>query len=891
MKKISSTILLLSFFSVFQAQIQVPGEPFQWFNKSVDLSEVNFVTQPKLDLQSLRAEDEVVDQYKETPYRFGYDWEVDYNVLEEDNLTILKNGDKLWRLGIHCVDATSINMIFGDYYIPEGGEVYIWNEARTEFLGALTHYNNKDYGSLAVGLVHSDKIVVEYRQPEAVTEQALLRITQISHGYRPAVNKWVTDKGPYGNSGACNMNVNCPDGADWQDEKRGVALILNGGSAWCTGSLINTTAEDGTPYFLTASHCNGNEANWVFVFNHEYTGCSNSGPAPTNQTISGAVEQTTISSSDAHLILLSSDVPEAYEPYYNGWDHSGNSVSSAVGIHHPSGDVKKISFDDDPLTKTQYGQTTPGDYNHWRIEAWERGTTTEPGSSGSPLFDQNHRIIGQLHGGAAACGNSVNDYYGAFHSSWVVLGNYLDPTNAGVSFIDGYDPYAINYTVDAKANGIDNIPSAGCSPEAFIPNFIFRNNGTTTISSAVISYSYNGVSQVDIPWSGTLVSGASANVTMLEFLPEPANNTIEVEVTISGDENSSNNTSTVSFVGASAQNSGQEEINIHIVPDNYGSELTWELKNPNGVVIESGGPYTNNDTTPIDVTYAVPNGNEGCYEFIIYDSYGDGLCCSYGIGEYLVTDVNGAILASGGTYLSQENTLFSILPGEVEVELKAFLQGPYNEETSMMNDNLRVGNYIPTQEPFTTLGFTHVGGGGEATTSSVFNTTGANAIVDWIFVELRDGNNSSQIVATQSALLQRDGDIVGMDGVSPLVFEGLNVSSVYVVLRHRNHLGIRTASAFSTSSIISVDFTNSTTMLFGNLPSVSIGGIEAMYSGDANNDGQINTVDKNDYWRVENGQVFDYFMSKADFNLDGVVNPVDKNSLWQWNNSRIEQLD
>ena len=136
----------------------------------------------------------------------------------------------------------------------------IWNKARTEFLGVFSHKNNKDYNSLAVGLIHSNRIVIEYSQRAHVTEQAQIEIGTIVHGYREAINKWQDPaKGPFGNSGSCNMNVNCPDGDDWQDEKRGVALILNGGSAWCTGSLINNTSEDlislslGVSYSLMAN--------------------------------------------------------------------------------------------------------------------------------------------------------------------------------------------------------------------------------------------------------------------------------------------------------------------------------------------------------------------------------------------------------------------------------------------------------------------------------------------------------------------------------------------------------------------------------------------------------------------------------------------------------------
>jgi len=324
MKKLFTLSFLTLVSSVVFAQINHGGTPINWLNKSTAAMDVPFVSTSDLDMASINAEDEVVDQYKETPYRFGFDFDVNYNLFDYASETTRKNGDKIYRMGIHCPKATSVNFLFGDFYLPEGGEVFIWNEDRSEFLGAFTHENNKAYGSLAVGLLHDDKIVIEYIEPSEVAGLAQLRVSQISHGYRPVLNKWEEEKGPFGTSGSCNMNVNCADGNDWQQEKRGVALIVSGGNAQCTGSLINNTAQDGAPYFLTAAHCDGNETNWVFYFNHEYEGCDNSGAAPTNQSVSGASQEASTDPSDAHLLLLSEEVPSEYDPYFNGWDNSGD---------------------------------------------------------------------------------------------------------------------------------------------------------------------------------------------------------------------------------------------------------------------------------------------------------------------------------------------------------------------------------------------------------------------------------------------------------------------------------------------------------------------------------------------------------------------------------------
>ncbi len=227
----------------------------------------------------------------------------------------------------------------------------------------------------------------------------------------------------------------------------------------------------------------------------------------------------------------------------------------------------------------------------------------------------------------------------------------------------------------------------------------------------------------------------------------------------------------------------------------------------------------------------------------------------------------------------------------ISINLRVLLQGPFDSENQLMNDNLRVNNLIPLEEPYTTLGFEQVNSGGETIEQSILNTVGNDAIVDWVLVELRDPNNPSIILATQPALLQRDGDVVNKDGLSSLVFSGLPQENVYLSIQHRNHFGVRTLNTFLTDENIVVDFTDLAFATFGLDPMTTIGNVNVLIAGDANNDGQINPVDKNDYWRTENGQPYDYFNSKADFNLDGVVNPVDKNGYWRVNNSKIEQLE
>ncbi|MCF8247796.1 MAG: hypothetical protein K9J37_03950 [Saprospiraceae bacterium] len=176
----------------------------------------------------------------------------------------------------------------------------------------------------------------------------------------------------------------------------------------------------------------------------------------------------------------------------------------------------------------------------------------------------------------------------------------------------------------------------------------------------------------------------------------------------------------------------------------------------------------------------------------------------------------------------------------VRLSPKAFLQGPYN--AGLMSDNLRSASLIPTTEPYTGLGFTHVGGGGgEMVASSVFTTTGNNALVDWVFLQLRDKNNSATVLHTRSALVQRDGDIVDVDGVSPVFFAGRDPDDYFITVKHRNHLGVMSANALSASMIsCPIDFTTGMTQAFGTNPMVNLGNSSfGLWAGDANGDGKV----------------------------------------------------
>jgi hypothetical protein len=222
---------------------------------------------------------------------------------------------------------------------------------------------------------------------------------------------------------------------------------------------------------------------------------------------------------------------------------------------------------------------------------------------------------------------------------------------------------------------------------------------------------------------------------------------------------------------------------------------------------------------------------------------------------------------------------FTITSEGVTLSIKVFLEGAFNTTTGKMNDNLRANNSIQSQttEPYTGLGFTHVGGGGsETVNSSVFTTTGDNAIVDWVFVELRDATSA---LYTRSALVQADGDIVDTDGVSPLTFGSAPAGSYYVAIKHRNHLRVKTNSTMPlVTGTNTINFTNNSIGGTTAMKSFSVAGntLYCLFAGDLNQDGAINATDRSEAWNNRNLTGY----NKNDCSMNGTVDATDRSNTW-----------
>jgi hypothetical protein len=370
------------------------------------------------------------------------------------------------RLILNSEKALGIAPYFEELQIPKSGKLWFESLDGKLISGPYQSDLNADGGSYMFPLSLSSSLVMRYTQA-ALDLAPKLKLAGLAHAFRDVAFAPVSARRDFGDSKSCQVNINCSEGSAWQDQSKAVMRIsvkVGSDFFWCTGSLVNNTNQDCKPYVLTADHCGDGASSadlndWVFYFQYESANCSNpsSEGALANKSITGCSLKANTggagdTDSDFYLVELSQEVPQFYNPFFAGWDRKGVTSPSGVSIHHPSGDIKKISTYGASMVSDSWGGTVQN--THWTIN-WLASANghgvTESGSSGSPIFNDEGQVMGMLTGGLSDCtagggsGPDEPDSYGKFSYAWESEGSqnskqlkpWLDPMNSGLTQIDG----------------------------------------------------------------------------------------------------------------------------------------------------------------------------------------------------------------------------------------------------------------------------------------------------------------------------------------------------------------------------------------------------------------------------------------------------------------------
>lgn len=438
------------------------------------------------NLTELAVEDDIRDK-QGVLYRIGVAIPTHLSPQNGGYWTTNADGSRTWQVIISAPGAEAISYLFERFVLHGGSTLRIQNlygqDVHPLLTSADVEVHQMQNAALCAGATH----VLTLTEP-AYTTPSEIYMDRIMYNYR---STGFGGQEKINESDPCEVNINCsPVGDTWQDEKRGVARIyvVEGAQAgWCSGSLVNNTAQDCKPYFLTALHCgvNATTANmnqWKFYFGYEAPSCTNPTAVGTLAShfitgclrIADAADGGGNSGSDFLLVKLGNANNENtiitnlksanFNAYWNGWNASPTPTTGGAGIHHPAGDIKKISTFSGNTVSTQWGSATG---SHWRV-TWTANANgygvTEGGSSGSPLFEAaSGNIIGTLTGGGSFCtAQTAPDQYGKMAFHW---------TNNGTTAAEQLKPWLDAANLNVLVFGGSSDPCTPTTPVAPVANF------------------------------------------------------------------------------------------------------------------------------------------------------------------------------------------------------------------------------------------------------------------------------------------------------------------------------------------------------------------------------------------------------------------------------------
>ncbi len=491
---------------------------------------------PPLDRDGLRAANAVA--MKGEALTFAEPTEVSISPANAGVWDEPKPGMLRWKFTIERARSVSLNFGFTQYRLPAGAKLRVLDFKGNEAL-SFTDRHNKDHGQLWTPVIAGERATIELTVPERAASFAKLQLSSINAAFLAPEELF---------SGRCNVDVVCSQGDEWRDEIRSVAVISTGGATFCTGTLLTDTAGDLRPFFLTAYHCRvraNNAPSLVTYWNFETSTCGGTPDGRLTQFSTGAIYRAGRAESDFTLVELDDPPNPEHNVHWSGWDARPDVPAGAVAIHHPGTDEKRISFENDPLSISSYGgEDSPGDGTHLRINDWDVGTT-EPGSSGSGIWSPDHRLVGQLHGGGAACGNNEPDYYGRLHTSWATgttpdtrLSDWLDPSGTGQQYADGRNQCprpTVDFTTSPNPADVGQAVTASATVSGGAPPYSyqwdFNGDGQSDCDSSSCSYSYGGEFNANVRLTVTDSTGCPSVSSHAQLVTDPSLCTNELAAT------------------------------------------------------------------------------------------------------------------------------------------------------------------------------------------------------------------------------------------------------------------------------------------------------------------------------------------------------------------------
>jgi lysyl endopeptidase len=398
---------------------------FPKFLNSRNVSQIPTISIEAFDLEKINQEDSEDSKLGNEP-RFGRPRKVDIGI----NSGIWSNSQlgKHWQISIRSPKAKGFMLVFDEFILPEGAELFIYNARKTILMGAITHESNNKSQRFSSDLIEGDSIVLELIESPRAFNKTKLHLESVLYVYslpfKSEVNDGPSDIIPLE---SCQRDVRCPEGNNWVAQSNAVAMIFDPiVGRWCTGTLLNNACNNLNPTFLTAFHCadfdktlvNGvrvlnagdiqKASDWVFRFGYKTVTCGG-GDNPQWQTISNCVVSAQSENSDGLLLQLNSRPNAQSGINYAGWTTNIANISQVTILEHPLGHPMKIAVtanNQAPIFQTV--QLNDGGNGFTVINSirplWNTGVT-QGGASGSSYFDQNQRVVAQHSGGFGTCAN------------------------------------------------------------------------------------------------------------------------------------------------------------------------------------------------------------------------------------------------------------------------------------------------------------------------------------------------------------------------------------------------------------------------------------------------------------------------------------------------------